>query len=95
MVQRVYATRLMGISDAERRRLEIAEDERLVRVHARRIAEKYGVEVDKVVRRAREIGERVGRWGLDAELRRIAQAYGVEEEQVRARYEAALQDVGL
>ena len=87
MTKRIYATNLMGISDDDVRRLEAAEYERAL-IEIGRIAEEYGVAVDEVLRQAEEIGERVLRGGLKAELRRFAQEFGMSEEEVRADYEA-------
>lgn len=95
MVRRIYATRLMGISNDERRLLEIAEGQRAVLGQARRIAEKYGVEVDAVLRRIREIDQRIQRYGLAAELRRFAEAHNIGEDEARMRYEAARQEFAL
>lgn len=88
MIQRIYATKLMGISDDDLRRLEVAEQERAL-IEAERIAEEHDIGIDEVLRQAQEIGERILRGGLDAELRRFAQDYGMSEEEARARYEAA------
>ena len=60
-----------------------------------RIADEYCIEFDEVLRQAEEIGERVLRGGLKAELRRLAQELGVSEEKVCALYEAELEEPGL
>ena len=72
MIKRIYATKLMGISDADLRRLEAGERERAVLIQMERIAEEQGIGIDEVVRQAQEIGERIEREGLKAELRRFA-----------------------
>ena len=83
MVKRIYATKLMGISDDDVRRLEVAEYERAL------------IEVDQVLREAQEIGERILRGGLKAELRRLAQELGISEEEARVQYEAVQQEYAL
>ncbi len=88
MIRRIYATKLMGISDADLRRLEVSEQERAALIAAERIAEEQGIGIDEVLREAQEIGERIQRGGLAAELRRLAQELGISEEEVRAQYEA-------
>ncbi len=70
-------------------RLEAIREGRAVYELVERIAERHGVAVDEVLRRAQEIGTRIERWGLDAELRRLARDHGLTEEEARARYEAA------
>ena len=95
MIKRINATNLMGISDADVELLEIGELERSNLIQAERIAEEYGVAVDEVLRQAQEIGERIQREGLSAELRRFAQDSGMSEEKARALYEAELEDCGL
>ena len=94
MIRRIYAARLMGISDSEGRRLEAAEQERVL-IEAERIAKECGVELDEVLREAQEIGERIQREGLEAELHRFAQEHDVSEAEVRAQYEAVLKESGL
>ncbi len=69
MIKRIYASKLLGISDADLELLEIRELERSNLIQAERIAEEYGVAVDNVLREAEEIGERILRRGLKAELR--------------------------
>ena len=95
MIQRTYATKLMGISDDDLRRLEIVEQERAALIEAERIAEEHGVGIDEVLHEARVIGERIRRGGLEAELRRFAQEHGMSEEEARAHYEAAEEECGL
>ncbi len=95
MIKRIYATKLMGISDADLRRLEIAEQERATLIQAERIAEEHDVAIDEVLREAQEIGERIEREGLEAELRRFAQDSGMSEEKARALYEAEREECGL
>ncbi len=94
MIRRIYATKLMGISDDDLGRLEAAEQERVL-IEAERIAEEYGVALDEVLREAREIGKRILRGGLKAELRRFAQEFGMSEEEVRADYEAWRREYAL
>jgi HD-like signal output (HDOD) protein len=78
------------VSLAQRlQRLEIAEQERVVYELAERIAERNGVTPDEVLHLAQEIGERIERWGLDAELRRFVRDHGLTEEEARARIDAA------
>jgi hypothetical protein len=74
-------------------RLEQAEGERRVLRDAERLAERYGVGVDDVLREAGEIGQRVARWGVDAEVRRMAAEWGVSEDDVWARYSVAVADL--
>ncbi len=93
MIERIYATRLLGVSNDDIRRLEADEYERAM-IELARIAEEHGLELDQVVREAYEAGERVLRWGPQRELRRIAQEFGMSEEEVRADYEAQLEDCG-
>ncbi len=76
-------------------RLEVAEQERAVLGQAERIAERHGVGIDELLRLAQEIGARIERWGLDAELRRFARERGLTEDEARARYEAAREKYGL
>ena len=52
MIKRIYATKLMGISDADLRRLEVSERERDARIQAERIAEENGLGIDEVLREA-------------------------------------------
>ena len=94
MVKRIYATKLMGISDDDVRRLEVAEYERAL-IEVERIADEYGIEFDQVLREAQEIGERILRGGLKAELRRLAQELGISEEEARVQYEAVQQEYAL
>ena len=94
MVKRIYATKLMGISDDDVRRLEVAEYERAL-IEIGRIADEYVIEFDEVLRQAEEIGERVLRGGLKAELRRLAQELGISEEEARVQYEAVQQEYAL
>ena len=94
MIKRIYATKLMGISDDDVRRLEAAEHERAL-IEIGRIADEYGIEFDEVLRQAEEIGERVLRGGLKAELRRLAQELGISEEEARVQYEAVQQEYAL
>ncbi len=94
MIKRIYATRLMGISDADRGRLEAGDQERVL-IEAERIAEEYGIELDEVLREAQEIGERILREGLEPELRRFAQEFRISEEEAQAQYEAVLKESGL
>ena len=91
MVKRIHATRFMGISDDDVRRLEVAEQERAAVSQAERFAEEHGLELDEVLREAQEIGERILRGGLRSELRRWAHELGMNEEEVRAQYEAMLE----
>ena len=91
MVKRIHATRFMGISDDDVRRLEVAEQERAAVSQAERFAEEHGLELDEVLREAQEIGERILRGGLRSELRRLAHELGMNEEEVRAQYEAMLE----
>ena len=95
MIRRIYATKLMGISDADLRWLEIAEQERATLIQAERIAEEHDVAIDEVLREAQEIGERIEREGLEAELRRFAQDSGMSEEKARALYEAEVEECDL
>ena len=95
MIKRIYATKLMGISDADLRWLEIAEQERATLIQAERIAEEHDVAIDEVLREAQEIGERIEREGLEAELRRFAQDSGMSEEKARALYEAEVEECDL
>ena len=88
MIKRIYATKLMGISDVDLELLEIRELERSDLIQAGRIVEEYGVELDEVLRELQEVCERNRRWGLQPELRRLAQELGMSEERVRALYEA-------
>ena len=94
MIKRIYATKLLGISDDDVRRLEAAEYERAL-IEIRRIADEYGIELDEVLREAEEIGERVLRGGLKAELRRLAQELGISEEEARVQYKAVQQEYAL
>ncbi len=94
MIKRIYATKLMGISDADLRRLEAGEHERALS-EVERIADEYGIEFDEVLREAQEVGERVLRGGLKAELRRLAQELGISEEEARVQYEAVQQESAL
>ena len=94
MIKRIYATKLLGISDDDVRRLEAAEYERAL-IEIRRIADEYGIEFDQVLREAQEIGERILRGGLKAELRRLAQELGISEEEARVQYEAVQQEYAL
>ena len=87
MIKRIYATKLMGISDDDVRRLEVAEYERAL-IEVERIADEYGIEFDQVLREAQEAGERILSGGLKAELRRLAQELGMSEAELRAKYEA-------
>ena len=95
MIKRIYATRLMGISDADRRRLETDEQKRATLIQAERFAEEHGLGIDDVLREAQEMEERIQRWGLQPELRRLAQEFGMSEEEVRADYEAGRKECGL
>ena len=95
MIERIYATKLMGISDAAARLLEVDEQERALLITAERIAEEYGVELDEVVRELQEVCERIRRWGLQPELRRLAQELGMSEERVRALHEAEMEKYAL
>ncbi len=74
-------------------RLEAMKEGCAVYEVAERIAERHGVTPDEVLRRAEEIGTRIERWGLDAEMRRFARDHGLTEEQARARYKAALAEL--
>ena len=94
MIKRIYATKLMGISDDDVRRLETAEHERTL-IELACFAEEHGVGIDVVMREVQEIGERVLRGGLAAELRRLAQELGTSEEVLRADYEAGRKECGL
>ena len=71
------------------RRLEEAEWDQWMYREAERLAAQDGRSVDGVLRELEESGERIARWGIDAELRLIAQERGVSEDEVRADYEAA------
>ena len=51
MVKRIHATRLMGISDDDIKRFEVAEHERAP-IEAERIAEENGLGIDEVLREA-------------------------------------------
>ena len=95
MIKRIYATKLMGISDADLRRLEAGERERAVLIQMERIAEEQGIGIDEVVRQAQEIGERIEREGLKAELRRFAQEFRMSEEEAWKQYEAVGEECGL
>jgi hypothetical protein len=72
------------------RRAEEADRRRGLREVARRLAEAYKRDPEDVLRKLLETGERIARWGLDAELRRLANEHGINEDEVRARYERAL-----
>ena len=95
MIKRIYATNLMGISDAGLELLKAGELERSNLIWAERIAEENGLELDQVLREAHEAGERILRNGLEAELRRLAQEFGMSEEEVRADYEEMQKESGL
>ena len=95
MIERIYATKLMGISDADLGLLKAGELERSNLIWAERIAEENGLELDQVLREAHEAGERILRNGLKAELRRLAQEFGMSEEEVRADYEAGRREYSL
>ncbi|MCH8815963.1 MAG: hypothetical protein IH957_12900 [Chloroflexi bacterium] len=94
MIERIYATRLLGVSNDDIRRLEADEYERAM-IELARIAEENGLELDQVVREAYEAGERILRNGLEAELRRLALEFGMSEEEVRADYEAGRREYAL
>ena len=76
------------------RRLEASEHERAL-IEVERIADEYGIEFDQVLREAEEIGERILRGGLKAELRRFAQEFRISEEEARAQYEAVREERSL
>ena len=94
MIKRIYAAKLLGISDDNVRRLEAAEYERAL-IEIRRIADEYGIEFDQVLREAQEAGERILSGGLKAELRRLAQELGISEEEARVQYEAVQEEYAL
>jgi len=89
MIKRIYATKLIGMSDEDVRLLEATERERAA-LQAKRIAAEYRVGVDGVLRRAEEVGERILRGGLATELRRLARIHGMSEEDAHARYNVNL-----
>ncbi len=95
MIKRIYATKLMGISDDAARLLEDEEKERDMLIAAEQLAEEYGVELDQALRDLQEICERIERWGLQPELRRLAQELGMSEEKVRALHEAEMDEYAL
>jgi hypothetical protein len=68
--------------------LEAAQWERDVVEIAERLAVEFDLPLDEVLREAHETGERIQRWGIDAELRRFARERGLSEDEVRAPYEA-------
>ena len=72
-------------------RLQAIEDEQHLIDCVLRLADRYGLAPEEVMRETRETAARVARSGHDAEIRRMAQEFGTSEEEMRAEVEAEVQ----
>lgn len=90
MVQRIYASKLLGIADGydalRTQRLELVAEMRRDHTMAKELAEKYSISVADAYRRLREMREEIKKLGIDGTLRRLANEYDLPVEDVLERF---------